>query len=380
MIKANQKYIVFCPDHFNPLGIIRSLGEEGIKPIVIVHANKSILVKYSKYIEKIHIVQTIEEGCAVMIEKYGNEPLKPFVYAASDDIESELDKRYDSLKEHFHFYNASEAGRVTKMMEKSVIVEMAEQCGLRIPKTEIVKRGEMPLSLSYPILTKASISTIENWKSNVYICHNENELEAAFSKIKCEDVILQEYIQKVDELNIEGFCINDGKDVFMPLQNRFYRTTADSYGNYLYIDKLLPEELEGPIRNLFAMTGYNGIFEMEFMIDAEGRFYFLEINFRNSAWVYAYTKCGLNFFTMYPEALLSGKLPEYTDEMCKKLPFRLMDELTDFKWSVLGGKVSLWQWMKELKSVDCIFYYNKGDKMPFFYYLCHRILRALKLE
>lgn len=375
----DQKYIVFCPDHFNPLGVVRSLGETGIKPIVIVHSKKSILVRYSKYIEEIHYAETIEQGCDLLLKKYGNEPLKPFVFAASDDIESELDKRYDSLKEHFHFYNAGEAGRITMMMEKSVIVKMAEQCGLRVPKTELVKRGGMPSTLSYPILTKASNSTIENWKSNVYICKNEDELKTAFSKIKCEDVILQEYVQKVDELNIEGFCINDGKDVFMPLQNRFFRTTADSYGNYLYIDKLLPSELEDPIRKLFTMTGYNGIFEMEFMIDAEGKFYFLEINFRNSAWVYAYTKCGLNFFTMYPDALLSGKLPEYTDGMCKKLPFKLMDELTDFKWSVLSGKVGLWQWFKELKSADCVFYYDKNDRKPFFYYLAHRVLGALHL-
>lgn len=378
-MKKVQKYIVFCPDHFNPLGIVRSLGEVGIKPIVIIHAKKSILVKYSKYIGEIYYVETLEQGCDLLLEKYGNEPFKPFVYAASDDIESELDKRYDTLKEHFHFYNAGEAGRITRMMEKSVIVEMAEQCGLRIPKTEIVKRGEMPTALSYPILTKASTSTIDNWKSNVFICHNDDELKAAFSNIRCEDVILQEYIQKVDELNIEGFCIKDGKDVFMPLQNRFYRTTADSYGNYLYIDKLLPSEFVEPIRKLFAMTGYNGIFEMEFMIDADGRYYFLEINFRNSAWGYAYTKCGLNFFTMYPEALLSGKLPEYTDGMCKKLPFKLMDELTDFKWSVLSGKLSLWQWLKELKTADCIFYYNSDDKKPFFYYLAHRILGALHI-
>lgn len=380
MSENTQKYIVFCPDHFNPLGIIRSLGEVGIMPIVIVHAKKSILVRYSKYIKTIHYVDTIEQGCDLLLEKYGNEVMMPFVFAASDDIESELDKRYDILKDHFHFYNAGEVGRITTMMEKSVIVKMAEECGLRIPKTELVKKGKLPKKLSYPILTKASNSTIENWKSNVHICQNEKELIDAYSQIQCENVVLQEYIQKVDELNIEGFCINDGKDVFMPLQNRFYRTTVDSYGNYLYIDKLLPEELEKPIRNLFAKTGYNGIFEMEFMIDSQGQYYFLEINFRNSAWVYAYTKCGLNFFTMYPKALLSGKLPDYTDDMCPKLPFRLMDEFTDFKWSVLSRKVGLWQWIKELRSADCVFYYNKHDKKPFFYYLYHRILGALHLN
>ena len=33
-----HKFIVFCQDHYNPLGIVRSLGEEGIRTIVILES------------------------------------------------------------------------------------------------------------------------------------------------------------------------------------------------------------------------------------------------------------------------------------------------------------------------------------------------------
>lgn len=374
---TRRQYVIFAVDHFNPLGVIRSFGEAGIRPVVILYSeHRSILVRYCKYIGTLHEVKSIEEGYKILLNNYADASNKHFLYATSDDIESFLDQHYEELSPFFYFYNAAEKGRITRMMEKSEIVRLAQQVGLKTPKTEEVKNGELPKTLRYPILTKATISTIKNWKSNVFVCHNEQELKEAYKYIKCEKVLLQEYIEKVDELNTEGFCLNNGKDVYMPLQNRFFRTTATSYGNYVYIERYNHPELLDKIHRLFESTHYNGIFEMEFMIGKDNELYFLEINFRNSAWLYAYTRCGVNFPLMWAKSIESGKIIE-DDAHIAKLPFTLMDELTDFKWSVIGKKVSLFTWLKELKNVDCIFYYNKYDKKPFFMYLFNRLKRAL---
>ena len=48
-----HKFIVFAIDHFNSLGIIRSLGEKGINPIVVLYGEKSKLVQKSKYVSRI---------------------------------------------------------------------------------------------------------------------------------------------------------------------------------------------------------------------------------------------------------------------------------------------------------------------------------------
>ena len=45
-----HKHICLVEDHYNPLGIVRSLGEEGIKPIVLLCAKHPYLVNHSKYI------------------------------------------------------------------------------------------------------------------------------------------------------------------------------------------------------------------------------------------------------------------------------------------------------------------------------------------
>lgn len=377
MTIKDKKFIVFAVDHFSPLGVIRSLGEVGISPVVILYApDGSILIKYSKYISELHQVKSIEEGFQVLISEYADNAGKNFLFATSDEIVSYLDLRYEEIKAYFYCYHAGEMGRIARMMRKSEIVRLAQQAGLNTPKTEEVNHGELPATLQYPILTKAPTSTIYNWKSNVFICRNEKELKEAYTHIKCEKVLLQEYIEKVDELNIEGFCLNDGKDVYMPLQNRFFRTTSTSYGNYLYIERFKYTELLDKIHRLFELTHFNGIFEMEFMIDRNGELYFLEINFRNSAWLYAYTRCGLNFPLMFAKSIVAGKIID-EDASIQKLPFVLMDEITDFKWSVLGRKVSFFKWLKELRTADCVFYYNKQDRRPFYMYLLNRIKRTL---
>ena len=189
----NHLHIVFAHDHYNPLGVVRSLGEEGVMPIVVlVDDNKPCLVNKSKYIGKLHLVKSIEEGYDLIISKYSKENLKPFIYTCSDDIESYIDLHYNELISHFYFFNAGEQGRITKIMDKEVMIRMAKESGINIPETEVLKVGEMPHKLKYPVLTKAVISTMEDWKSNVHICQNEEELKEAYKTIKGEQIILQE--------------------------------------------------------------------------------------------------------------------------------------------------------------------------------------------
>lgn len=51
-----HKHICLVEEHQNPLGIVRSLGEEGIKPIVLLCAHNPVMVNNSKYIGELHIL------------------------------------------------------------------------------------------------------------------------------------------------------------------------------------------------------------------------------------------------------------------------------------------------------------------------------------
>ena len=143
-----HKHICLVGDHYNPLAIIRSLGEEGIQPIVVLCNPNPYLVPNSKYIGELHIFPTIEEGYEFIINNYSNELPKPFIYNGSDDISLFLDNHYEELKDNFYFTNG--AGGLCKYLNKYNITKLAEECGLVIPKEELLETGQMPSLLKYP--------------------------------------------------------------------------------------------------------------------------------------------------------------------------------------------------------------------------------------
>ena len=46
-----HEFIVFALDHYNPLGVVRSLGEAGVNPILIAVKHKVDLAVKSKYVK-----------------------------------------------------------------------------------------------------------------------------------------------------------------------------------------------------------------------------------------------------------------------------------------------------------------------------------------
>lgn len=58
----NHLVIIFALEHYNPLGLIRSLGENGIDPIYISIKRRGPVACMSKYISICHFVNSVEEG------------------------------------------------------------------------------------------------------------------------------------------------------------------------------------------------------------------------------------------------------------------------------------------------------------------------------
>ena len=228
-----HKHICLVEEHQNPLGIVRSLGEEGIKPIVLLCAHNPVMVNNSKYVGELHIFDNIEEGFAFLMEHYSHEPLKPFIYNGSDNVTLLLDEHYDELKDKFYFTHGE--GGIEKYLQKYDITQAAVECGINIPKEELLQVGEMPKTLKFPVFTKAvTSSTGGNWKALAHICENEEELKAAYKTMKSDKILVQEFIKKENELCIDGISINGGEQVFMPYACHYYRMTKDSFGNYMY--------------------------------------------------------------------------------------------------------------------------------------------------
>lgn len=363
----SHKHIIFAFDHYNTLGALRSLGEAGLHAIVILYGKQTFLVKRSSYITVLHSVETVEEGYKLLLEKYGNEPTKPFLYSCDDFVESFLDGHSLELKDKFYFFcsGQSKNGVVSHYMDKEIISQLAVKCGAKVPRTEKLKRGQLPTTLKYPVITKSLISIKGGWKSDVFICNNEEELKEAYKKIKSEYLLIEEFIQKKNELCLDGFCVNNGEDVCIPYRTTYIRVAPGKYGNYMTLEPFNDQVIFQQVRKMLMEVGFSGVFSVEYLIDQNDELYFLEINFRNSTWSYAFTYGGVNLLLEWSRATLSGVI-DISSSVLRKRPFTAMVEINDFADFVMKRKISFWSWIRDLYSCDCLFYYHKKDRLPAF--------------
>lgn len=371
-----HKHIVLAVDHYNPLGIVRSLGEEGIRPVVLLCGEDQHLVRKSKYIGEYHHFDTIEDGLHFIIENFSNETFKPFIYNGSDDITLLLDSHYKELKNHFYFTHGE--GRIEKYLQKYDITQLAESCGIRIPKEELLEVGKIPSTLQYPVITKAATSIGDlSWKTQSFICENEKELQNAYNSIKAPTILVQEFIRKKNELCIDGISINGGEQVFMPYGCNYYRFVDGAFGEYMYFRPFNDKELAKKIISVIRGAKFTGIFCVEFMIGPDDNLYFLEVNFRNSGWSYAFTYGGFNLPFRWAVSTLDNDL--YLSDFTPKEHFDAMSEFADFAVFVKNKKlVPFRQWFKQFRKSVC-YTFNKKDNKPFYCFLLHKVWNRLKI-
>ena len=374
---TSHKFIILGSYTANVLGQVRSLGERGIRPYgVLIHKN-TFRIDKSKYWAKIFPANTIEEGLAIVLSEFGNETVKPFLYTDRDDVMGLLDRKYDILKNKFYLWNAGEQGRLNKYLNKVEQLRLAEECGMRIPQTEVVKVGEMPKRIQFPIFTKAKDSLNPYWKGNAFICNNEDELKRAYGMMDIEEILLQEYIRKKDERPIEGISLNGGQDIRLLVKSINYRLTKDSYGIFRHLEPFCDDELEKKVKKFIQTINYTGVFEIEFIIDQNGVPYFLETNFRVTQYNYGYTKFGVNFPVLFAKSIIKGEIDTDEIKYSDIRPFNVMSELEDLRISCLHGDVSIWRWIKDVKHTNCFSFYAPNDKRPFFWTLWAKAINVI---
>ena len=263
MIK-NHKHIVFCEEHYNPLGLVRSLGEYGIRSYVISTSSKPQMIRKSKYIQEYIFAECIHDAYKILMDRFGNEDLRPFLYTSDDIRTSFLDERYEELKDKFYFFNAGSNGRITYFMDKDNINKLAMKHGLNVLKSIKVERGVIPEGLEYPIITKSISSTVGGWKNDVFICHNENELKKAYERIKAHTVLIQKYIEKKNELCLDGFSANNGKDVLFAIASNYNYILPDTYSSYMKIFNFTDRSLEINFVVCFQRLALRVFFQLNF--------------------------------------------------------------------------------------------------------------------
>lgn len=371
-----NKIIVFGGNHHNTLGVIRSLGEAGITPILILHGTSQSFVAQSKYINETHYVKNEEEGINLIINKYSSEKLPPIIICCSDGASHCIDINYNKLKGHFIYPNAEQEGHITTLMDKEHMRILAEQCGLITPRTWIISPTDsIPEDIIYPCIIKPLLS-IEGSKNDIHICYDKTNLQLDLDSVHTPKVQIQEYINKDYEFQLIGCVIKteQKRQIIIPGVSQIIRSSSISntgFLKYIPINKTKDIELDR-IKQFILKTQYIGLFSVEFIKSQKGNNYFMEINFRNDGNAYAVTGSGCNLPYIWCKGML-GHINE--NHTIPKETF-VIPELIDFLQSVLTHKISLFRWMKDVIKSDTYLLYNKHDKKPFYFELKYYMSRA----
>lgn len=354
--------IVIGGDHHNTLGVIRALGEKGIYPeaMIVTRKGKTFVGK-SKFISGLHVVGHDSEIVPYILSNMKQEGAKPIIICCHDGASSEIDIHADELKPWFILPGADEQGRITKLMNKKVMSDMAVACGFSIPMTIYPEQITMSFNkIPLPCIVKPLVSK-NGTKEDIKICYGSKETKDAISKIGLGKVQLQQFIVKDFEYQLIG-C-STGRDVIIPGVSRILRPCKGSNTSFLHYEPFEDNFCDiDKCKKFVKMTGYKGLFSMEFLRDKSGKDYFMEINFRNDGNAICVTAAGVNLPYIWYLACMGM---DYDAEVHKTVtPKYIMPDMAELKL-LKTGEISLWQYLSDLIKTDRFMEFDKRDIRPF---------------
>lgn len=359
--------IVFALEHYNPLNMIRAFGENGIMPVYVSVKRRYEVATRSKYISRLYRVDSVEAGYNLLMTEYGSEVektgKKPYIVFSDDKSVGFFDLHYEEWNDKFITYNAGRNGRINEFMDKYQIQQLAKKYGFNVLDSYVIgKNDPIPAGLWYPIITKDISPNSGSWKFDVYVCQNEQELKDAIQKIESPLIMIQHFVDKQNEMALEGYTINKGKDMQIITQMTWKYLIQGYYSPYHDVCMFKDKEMEAKLQSMFEEIGFEGIFEVEFLLDKDGTYYFMEINFRASAWNPTCKFAGMPLDYLWVKGMENG----YIDPADRKdfEPFTSMSEVIDYGKRVESGMVSLAEWLRDFKEAKCVYIYDKIDRGP----------------
>lgn len=365
-----NKVIILGVNHQSTLGFVRCFGEAGIKPICVLYGVTDGLVFSSKYPSVVHW-EPSPEACLNYIEThFSNLTPKPFLFGSNDESASVINKRYNRLKKIFYVESAKDQeGEIVRLMDKWEIYREARVHGLKVEQTILLNKGaRIPSDMDYPIFTK-SIRTIDGGKADEKICYNQDDLADFLKQCHSNTIMAQKFIEKKEEFNYFGYACNGM--VYIPYENHRPRSVAGALSGYHVFIPVVKNELYDKVESLMLSTGYNGLFTVEFLIDKNDNYYFMEVNFRHDGATYL-LKPAINIPLEYCRRVLGISCADN-----RKLKKRIIGlrEQVDYAQSVRTGKMSLTKWVYEFITADSRILFNLRDIGPVWYMIKNKLFK-----
>lgn len=359
-MKLTNDLVIIGVSHHNTLSMIRSVGQNGVRPQVILYGHKGSYIEKSKYIADCKHVNTAEEAVDALADFCQNRSFKPVVISCADEVSMILDRRYEELNSLCHFFNAGKAGRVTHFMDKQVQTSLAGECGFAAPWSIECLPKEVPFeNVQFPCIVKPKESVHGGKK--IFVCNSIVELEDSLQNFDTEySVIIQQYIKGEYEVVVIGLTIN-GQSIIpgFAKKHRDYKG-ATTYST-IYPASDITHSVISAAEQMLRRIKYDGLWGIECIKMGE-RYYFIELNLRNDATTYSMAVAGVNLPFAYYQTKIGKDISSIFNRKVEVISS--MVEFDDFNF-VLKRKISLWQWKRELKGCRCRYYQDRDDMLPY---------------
>lgn len=353
--------------HHNTLGVIRSLGEQGIKKenihvlLIGEHISNRNIISTSKYVIEQNVSHDESyEKIVSWLRKLAEDGKKRAVVCCSDGASEVVISNKRELSDSF--YLPSSKIDISQLMEKNVQDTIAINCGLHVPQSTVITQGNDFEWNLFPCITKPLKSVIGAGKHDICIASSYSELESALGNIEAEKVQIQEFISKKMEFQLIGCSLNGGETIIIPGYTRILRQPRNTNTGYL---EYLP--IEGfdydkeAVNKFIRRIGYSGLFSIEFLRDENNTDYFLEINMRNDGNAYCVKSAGVNLPFIWCYYLTYNCLPNVPTSFTKTI--RFIPDFNDLKVA-LSQKRCL-KWFADFLNADSHSIYNSKDLKPF---------------
>ena len=357
----NRNVIVVGSDHVNTLGVVRSLGSNGIYPVVLItsSAQKSWVLA-SRYVRVGEIVDYDKRGIVDAVLRYSHGSFPSWVIPTNDYIEMVLDESYDVLSATCRLPGCGAQLSVKENMNPVKMLSVARSAGISVPKsiTEVTEYRDSlkqcELLNEYLPLFMRRYDSVSGRKA-VCVVQDRQSLEAALCDGQFDTIVMQEFIRIDEEFGVQGVGFGEGSDPYIPATVEKVRTSRTALGSTTYARLVRNELVEGMARDFVRATNFDGVFDIEIMRSGD-KYYFNECNFRNGAYGYAYTKAGFNL----PVTWL-----EQTCPVASSVPqgFTLMNEFSDFR-NIGRDTCSISAWIKEFLGANARMTIDMRDPAP----------------
>ena len=234
-------------------------------------------------------------------------------------------------------------------LDKQQQIAAADAAGLSIPPSVVIEGpGHVDWDRSFPVVVKPAdavqVDADRVRKGPTWICGDREELERVCSSVPVGvPYLVQQHITG-EGRGLFGLAMGD--DVFEWSGHRRLRMMNPAgSGSSACAPVDVPDELRESVRRLLRAVGWEGIFMIELLVDAQGRTWFMELNGRAWGSMALARRRGFEYpawavATALDPSFRPQRLPGHEVTACRNLAYELLHLLFVVRGPQTSGDVA----------------------------------------